>query len=182
MFCALVKKSFYLLSNSHELNELRASAVLFAATMRVFHEDAEAKPKNSSWGLCTVMTVTVAVSIVACWLLLLPACDTRTGRVLTIHILRVVFKAAGKMFQATSFCCNVVRATTSDTGKREVPPSFTELEESFNSGGGGVTWLDQLFLVQIFGVRSWGGANRPLTLISMKLPLKLSSLQTFLEH
>lgn len=97
VLCAGEKKSFYLLSNSHELNEA-ASDVLRAAIMREFPRGSRGRAKSSSQGLCGVVTVTVdPVSITARCLLLLAVAgccswlrsDTRIGRVLTIHILCV---------------------------------------------------------------------------------------------
>lgn len=118
MLCALVKKSFYLLSNSHELAELSASDVPFAATMRDFPRGRRGKANKLKLGL-----VHSDDSYSGPFHRGVLACDTRSGRVLTIHILRGAFKAAGKMSKARY-------------GKTRGPPSFTELEESFHSGGG----------------------------------------------
>lgn len=51
MFCALVKKSFYLLSNSQELKELSASDVLFAAIMRDFPRGRPGTARELKLGL-----------------------------------------------------------------------------------------------------------------------------------
>lgn len=49
----------------------------------------------------------------------------------------------------------------SDTGKREAPPSFTELEESFNSGGGGLVGA------ALSGADMWRGAGAVQTDLSL---------------